>query len=138
MGLFGKKNATCTVCKKHIIHSHKPKNNWDVDGPLCGDCYVDMMKEHYEKNNENKCVSCGAEPGGFSLWKPNKEWDIKGWLCKPCFDEREKSDNESKKFCSMCGIKLGFISYSPKKEWKLKGYICKNCWNLKTTKIHED
>ncbi|HMK32452.1 MAG TPA: hypothetical protein VK431_02380 [Nitrosopumilaceae archaeon] len=134
MGLFSKKEEFCTVCKKRISHKHKPKRGWNVEGPLCADCYVDLMKMYYEKNDENKCVLCGARPGSFSLWKPRKEWELKGWLCKSCFDEKEKSDNESKKFCSMCGTKLGFISYSPKKEWGIKGYICKNCWNLQETK----
>jgi len=134
MGLFSKKEEFCTVCKKGIFHKHKPKRDWNVEGPLCADCYVDVMKGYYEKNDENKCVLCGAKPGSFSLWKPRKEWELKGWLCKSCFDEKEKSDNESKKFCSMCGAKLGFISYSPKKEWSIKGYICKNCWNLQETK----
>ena len=133
-GLFSKKEAFCTVCKKSIYHKHKPKSDWGIEGPLCADCYVDKMKEHFEKKRDDKCVACGAEPGSFSLWKPKKEWDMKGWLCKPCFNEKEKSDNESRKFCSMCGVKLGFISYSPKNEWGIKGQICKNCWNLQKTK----
>ena len=133
-GLFSKKEAFCTVCKKSIYHKHKPKSDWNVEGPLCADCYVDKMKENFEKKRDDKCVVCGAEPGSFSLWKPKKEWDMKGWLCKPCFNEKEKSDNESRKFCSMCGVKLGFISCSPKNEWVIKGQICKNCWNLQKTK----
>ena len=131
MGLFPKKEEFCTICNNSIFHKHKPKRDWDVEGPLCADCYVDVMKKHYEKHNENKCVVCRKEPGSFSLWKSKKEWDVQGWLCKTCFDEKEKLDNESKKFCSICGIKLGFISYSPKKEWGIKGYICKICWNSK-------
>ncbi len=134
VGLFSKREAFCTVCKKTTTHKHKPKRSWNVEGPLCADCYVDLMKKYYENNNEDRCVLCGAEPGAFNLWKPSKEWDVKGWLCKPCFDEKEKSDNESKKFCSVCGAKLGFISYNPKKEWVIKGQICKNCWNLQKTK----
>jgi len=130
VGLFSKKEAFCTVCKKGIFHKHKPKKSWNIEGPLCADCYVDRMKDHFEKHEANKCILCGAEPGAFNLWKPKKEWAMKGWLCKPCFDKKEKSDNESKNFCSDCGIKLGFLSYKPKKEWNIKGQICKNCWNL--------
>ena len=133
-GLFSKKEAFCTVCKKGISHKHKPKSDWDIEGPLCADCYVDEMKEHFEKKKDDKCVVCGAEPGSISLWKPKKEWGMKGWLCEPCFNEKERSDNESRKFCSMCGVKLGFISYSPKKEWGVKGQICKNCRDLQKTK----
>ncbi len=132
-GLFGKKKAFCTVCKKEISHAHKPKSNWNVDdGPLCANCYIDLMKEYYENNNEDKCVLCGAEPGSFSLWKSKKEWGVTGWLCKPCFDQKEKQDDELKKFCCFCGAKIGFLSYDPKKEWNVKGQVCKNCWNLKT------
>ena len=134
VGLFSKKEAFCTVCKKGIFHKHKPKSGWNIEGQLCADCYVDLMKENYEKNNEDRCALCGVEPGSFNLWKPRKKWAVKGWLCKPCFDEKEKSDNESKKICSMCGAKLGFIGYSPKKELAIKGQICKNCWNLQKTK----
>jgi hypothetical protein len=133
-GLFSKKEAFCTVCEKRISHKHKPKSGWNVEGPLCGNCYVDLMKKNFNKNAEDKCVLCGAEPGSFSLWKPKKEWGVQGWLCKPCFDEKEKSDDESKKYCSLCGNKLGFFYYDPKKEWNIKGQVCKNCWNLQKAK----
>lgn len=130
VGLFSKEKTFCTVCKKNISHKHKPKRGWNVEGPLCANCYVDLMKEHYKKNDEDKCVLCGSEPTSFNLWKPKKEWEIQGWLCKPCFDQKEKSDDESKKYCSACGNKLGFFSYNPKKESGIEGQICKNCRNL--------
>jgi hypothetical protein len=130
VGLFSKEKAFCTVCKKSISHKHKPKSGWNVAGHLCANCYVDLMKEHYKKNDGDKCVLCGVEPGSFNLWKPKKEWEIQGWLCKSCFDQKEKSDDESKKYCSICGGKLGFFSYGPKKESGIKGQICKNCRNL--------
>jgi hypothetical protein len=131
MGLFSsKKKEFCTVCKKSISRASKPKKGWNVKGPLCANCYVDLMKTQHErkKENDDKCVLCGAEPGGLNLWKPKKEWEIKGWLCEPCLNEKEKVDNELKKNCIICNTKLGFIKHRSKKEWNLKGYLCKNCW----------
>jgi hypothetical protein len=134
MGLFGsKKKDFCTICKKEITHKSKPKKEWDVEGPLCANCYVDFMKKPVlkKKENEDKCVACGAEPGGLYLWKPKKEWGITGWLCEPCLKEREKSDDELKKNCILCNATLGFITRRPKKEWNIQGYLCKNCYTLK-------
>lgn len=131
MGLFSSKNKEyCTVCKKSISRTSKPKKEWDVKGPLCVDCYVNLMKTQPEKKKESndKCVLCGAEPGGLNLWKPKKEWEIKGWLCESCLNEKEMVDNELKKNCIICNAKLGFIKHRAKKEWNLKGFLCKNCW----------
>lgn len=133
-GLFSKKEAFCTICKRRITHKHKPKSSWNVEGPVCANCYVDLMKKNFKKNQDDKCVLCGAKPGSFSLWKSKKEWGVQGWLCKPCFDEKEKADDESKKYCTMCGNKLGFFCYSPKKDSGITGQICKNCHNLQKTK----
>jgi hypothetical protein len=136
MGLFSKKKEFCTVCKKGISRKSTPKKEWNIKGPLCADCYVDLMKKPHgkKKDSDDKCVACGEEPGGLNLWKPKKEWEIRGWLCEPCFNEREKADNELKKNCLVCGAKLGFIARRPKKEWNMKGYLCKNCWNLQESK----
>ena len=130
-GLFGKRGS-CSVCKKEVPHTHKPKKSWNVEGPLCGNCYVDLMKKNFEHDNKDRCAICGDEPGSFSLWKPNKEWEIDGWLCKPCFDRKEKEDSDLKNFCCSCGKKIGFFTYRPKEEWGMKGYMCKNCWKSKT------
>ncbi len=134
IGLFDKKEAFCTICNKSISHKHKPKSNWNVEGPLCADCYVDLMEKNFKKNKDDKCVLCGAEPGSFSLWKPKKDWEIQGWLCKPCFDEKEKADDESKKYCVLCGDKLGFFCYFFKSESGVTGQICKKCHALQKTK----
>jgi len=135
VGLFRKKEAFCTICKKKIIsHKHKPKREWNLEGSLCANCYVDFMKKYYNNNNDDKCTLCGSKPGSFSLMRPKKEWNLRGWLCQPCFDQKEKSDNELKKFCCLCGIKLGFISYTAKKEWNFTGELCKKCFNLQKTK----
>lgn len=130
-GLFGKKKS-CSVCKREVSHTHKPKGTWKVQGPLCANCYVDLMKENFENDKKDRCSLCGSEPGSFSLWKPNKEWKIQGWLCKSCFDRKEKEDSDLKNFCCSCNKKIGFFVYSPKEEWGMNGYMCKNCWKLKT------
>jgi len=129
MKLFSSKKEFCSICKKNISRSSKPKKEWNIKGPLCANCYVDLMKTQPEKKKESddKCILCGAEPGELNLWKPKKEWGIKGWLCEPCLHEKERVDNELKKNCIICNSKLGFIKYRSKKEWNLKGYLCKNC-----------
>ncbi len=131
-GLFSKKKTLCSVCKKEVSHTHKPKNTWNVDGLLCGNCYVDLLEKNFEVDDGDRCTLCGATPGSFSLWKPKKEWELRGWLCKPCFDKKEKQDNDLKNFCCLCKAKIGLVSYSPKKEWDIKGYMCKSCWDAKT------
>ena len=138
MGLFGsKKSQSCAVCKKESSSTSKPKKEWNLKGVVCTDCFVKLMKKPHPKitNPDDKCVSCGAEPGGLYLWKPKKEWELKGWLCEPCYNEREKADNESKKNCVLCNAKLGFVARRAKKEWNVKGYICKECWKIQESKL---
>lgn len=136
MGLFSNKKEFCAICKSAVSRTSKPKKEWNVKGPLCASCYVDLMKKSHgrENNIDDMCVTCGAEPGGLYLLKPKKEWNLKGWLCEPCFNEREKVENELKKNCILCNAKLGFIVRHPKKEWNIGGYLCKNCWNLQESK----
>jgi hypothetical protein len=137
MGLFGsKKDEFCAICKKSATSTSKPKKEWNIQGQLCADCYVDLMKKPVAKktNDDDKCIACGDEPGGLNLWKPKKEWGLKGWLCEPCFNEWEKSDGELKKNCIVCNVKLGFITRRAKKEWNLKGYLCKRCWTIQESR----
>ena len=134
VGLFSKEEVFCTICKRGITHKHKPKRSWNVEGPVCANCYVDLMKKYYESGIDDICAICGDKPRAFNLWKPYKEWGIKGWLCKPCFDEKEKADEESKKYCAMCGNKLGFFCYPSTKDSGITGEICKTCHNLQKTK----
>lgn len=131
-GLFSSKKSSCTACGKQISHVHKPKKSWGVEGPLCADCYVDLMEKNFESDREEKCTACGVSPGSFNLWRPRKEWQVSGWLCKQCFDKREQEDERVKNFCCMCGSKIGFFTYKPKKEWGMEGYMCKKCWNSRS------
>ena len=50
MGIFSRKPAYCTICNKQITaHKYKAKREWyDVKSPLCSDCHLDKMQEHYD------------------------------------------------------------------------------------------
>jgi len=53
MGLFKHNQLFCTICKKSIMYKQKPKREWNLDGFLCGDCYVDEMRKQYDINESN-------------------------------------------------------------------------------------
>jgi len=137
MILFNRKPAFCTICNKQITHKHKPKKEWGVNAPLCGDCYVDMMKQSYDESIKQSCVTCGVKKKISDLWEPRWQWDMKGLLCKNCFHKKEDVFNKKQKFCSICGATLGFIRYNPKSKWNIEGQLCKNCWNTEREKIKE-
>jgi len=97
MGLFSKKPTFCAICNKKLTHKHKPKREWDVSGPLCGDCHVDKTKEFYEATIRQPCVKCGTTKKISDLWEPRWQWDMDGLLCKDCFDKKEKEACNFKK-----------------------------------------
>ena len=131
MGLFSRKPAYCTICNKQITaHKYKEKTEWyGVKSPLCSDCHLDKMQEHYDATLIKKCMTCGVKSKVTDLWEPRLQWDMEGLLCKKCFDEKELEFNKKRDFCGICGNKLGFIRYNPKNHWKIKGQLCKNCWD---------
>lgn len=131
VGLFDKKPVNCTICDKEITHKHKPKKEWNVKGPLCGDCHINKMKEYYEGTIRQTCVTCGVVKKISDLWEPRWQWDMEGLLCKKCFDEKEESFNKKKDHCTLCNKKLGLIYYNPKPAWKIDGRLCRTCWDLK-------
>ncbi len=132
--IFSQKPSFCTICKKQLTHKHKPKKEWNVKGPLCADCHLDKMKEHYEGTIKQKCISCGVTKKITDLWEPRWQWDMEGLLCKNCFDQKEKDFNTKKEFCSICGAKLNFFRFNAKSKWKLEGQLCRTCWNSQKTK----
>ena len=134
MGLFDKKPSICTVCNKETKHKHKAKKEWYVESPLCGDCYMDKMKESYDSNIKSKCATCGTQKKITDLWEPRWQWDMKGLLCKTCFDNKEGDFKTKKEFCVICNKKMGFIRYNPKPEWKVKGQLCRICWDEQKAK----
>ncbi len=131
MGLFSRKPAICTICKKETTHKHKPKREWNVEGPLCGDCHLDKTQEFYEATIRQPCVSCRTTKKISDLWEPRWQWDMDGLLCKDCFDNKEKDHATKKNYCSMCGAKMGLFRYNPKPKWKVDGQLCRKCWDVK-------
>ncbi|MGQ0638840.1 MAG: hypothetical protein ACT4N1_05765 [Nitrososphaerota archaeon] len=94
MGLLSRKPSFCAVCKKSISHKHRPKGEWNVEGPLCSDCYINAMQKYYDSSVRQKCVICGIEKNVPDLWEPRWQWEMKGLLCKTCFDKKEESFNK--------------------------------------------
>ncbi len=135
MSLFTRKPTVCSICKKEVSHKHRPKSEWQIQGPLCADCYVDRMKKFYESSLRQKCVICGIEGDVPDMWEPRYQWNMKGLLCKICFDKRDEEHQNLKTFCGICSKKLGMIRYSPKKKWAIKGQLCRECWDSQKAKF---
>lgn len=135
MGLFGKRSVTCTICKKETAHRNKPKNEWKIEGPLCGDCYVIQMKKFFEQSLRQKCIICGIEKDVPDMWEPRYQWDMTGLLCKVCFDKKDHDYKNQRSNCNVCGKKLGMIRYNPKKNWVLDGQLCRECWDSHKAKL---
>lgn len=47
MGLFNHKPLFCTICKKSITYKQKAKRRWNIEGYLCGDCWINEMQKQY-------------------------------------------------------------------------------------------
>lgn len=135
MKLFGTRPAICKICQKETPHKHKPKSEWKIEGPLCGDCYVVQMKKFYELSLRQKCVTCGIEKDVPDLWEPRYQWEMTGLLCKQCFDKKDLDYKKQRTVCSVCGKKLGMIRYNPKKKWVLDGQLCRECWDSHKAKL---
>ena len=129
MGIFSREPAYCTVCKKKLTHKHKPRREWCIKGPLCGDCHVDKAKEYYEGKIKQPCLECGTIRKITDLWEPRWQWDMEGLLCKGCFDKKEAGFERKKNYCSICDRKLGRIRHRPKPKWKIDGELCRECWD---------
>lgn len=135
MPLLGRKPSFCTICKKQITHKHKPKSEWKIEGPLCGDCHVTQMKKFYELSLRQKCIMCGVEKDVPDLWEPRYQWNMKGLLCKSCFNKKDEEYKNLKEFCGKCGKKLGLIRYNPKKKWSISGQLCRECWDSQKAQL---
>ena len=129
MKLWGKKLIICSICKKETPHKNKPKSEWQIEGPLCANCYVDQMKKFYEQSLRQKCVNCGIVKEVPDMWEPKHQWDMTGLLCKTCFDKKDFEFKSKRSACNVCGKQLGAIRYNPKKKWVLDGQICRDCWD---------
>ena len=131
MRLWNKSPSYCAICKQELKHKHKPKREWNVKGPLCGNCHFEKSKEYYEGKVRQPCAVCKTTYKITDLWEPRWQWDMDGLLCKKCFDEKESNHTKQKNFCSLCGAKMGLIRYNPKSKWKIEGQLCRNCWDQK-------
>jgi len=129
MIFFHSEPAFCAICKTKLKHKHKPKKEWKIEGPHCGNCHVDKMNEFYEASIRQNCIQCGIKKEIAELWEPRWQWEMEGLLCKNCFDKKESDFNKKKEYCSICGIKLGFFRYNPKPKWNLEGQVCRDCWD---------
>jgi hypothetical protein len=135
VNLFTQKPVACCICKKNISHKHKPKTEWQIQGPLCGDCYVDQMTKFYELSRRQKCVVCKTEKDVPDMWEPRYQWEMKGLLCRTCFDKKDEEYKKLKTFCAICGKKLGMIRYNPKRKWAVYGQLCRECWDSQKAKL---
>ena len=129
MGLLSRKPSYCKICGAKLKHKNKPKREWGVKGPLCGDCYVTKTTEFYEAKIIQPCVVCGVRRRVADMWEPRWQWDMDGLLCKDCFEKKETGHKNEKSTCSHCGTKLGFIRYNPKPKWNMNGQLCRECWD---------
>ena len=129
MRLFGRKPIHCAMCGVLLKHKHKPKREWGVKGPICGDCHVSKTVEFYEAKVVQPCVTCGIRRRISDMWEPRWQWDMDGLLCKECFDKKENEHNSKKSTCSLCGGGLKFVRYNPKPKWKMDGQLCRQCWD---------
>jgi len=116
-------------------HKHRPRQEWGIDGFLCGDCHIDKMREYYvegklPKKKLVKCDLCGKEVDPEDTYEPHKGLNLKGKICKECFEGKQTEQQKKYERCTVCGKKLGFFRYNPKKEWKIDGQLCRKCWDV--------
>ena len=140
----------CAVCNKELIKfRYKPRNEWDMQGMLCGDCHVIKSMEHSgrtessgsknrhqmaedEKEVSVKCGMCDADfDSGSEHLKAKWQWnmDTNLVLCKPCYSIKSKEYEKRINYCAICGNKMSFFRYNPKPKWKIDGQLCRRCWD---------
>jgi hypothetical protein len=140
----------CAVCNKELIKfRYKPRNEWDIQGMLCGDCHVIKSMEHSgrtessgsknrhqtvedEKEVSLKCGMCDADiDSGSEHLKAKWQWnmDTNLILCKRCYSIKSKEYEKRINYCAVCGNKMSFFRYNPKPKWKIEGQLCRRCWD---------
>ena len=140
----------CAVCNKELIKfRYKPRNEWDIQGMLCGDCHVIKSMEHSgrtessgsknrhqmaedEKEVSLKCGMCDADfDSGSEHLKAKWQWnmDTNLILCKRCYSIKSKEYEKRINYCAVCGNKMSFFRYNPKPKWKIDGQLCRRCWD---------
>jgi hypothetical protein len=140
----------CAVCNKELTKfRYKPRDEWDINGMLCGDCHVMKSMEYSEqpKGSESrrgqetikdekeisiKCGLCNTDIGSASeSHKPKWQWnlDTSLILCKRCYSMKGKEYEKRINYCAICGNKMPFFRYNPKPKWKIDGQLCRKCWD---------
>lgn len=140
----------CAVCNKELIKfRYKPRNEWSIQGMLCGDCHVIKSMEHSghtessgsknrhqmaedEKEVSLKCGMCDADfDSGSEHLKAKWQWnmDTNLILCKRCYSSKSKEYEKRINYCAVCGNKMSFFRYNPKPKWKIDGQLCRRCWD---------
>jgi uncharacterized protein YlaI len=140
----------CTVCNKELIKfRYKPRNEWDIQGMLCGDCHVIKSMEHSgrtegsgsknqhqtvedEKEVSLKCGMCDADiDSGSEHLKAKWQWNMDTHLilCRRCYSIKSKEYEKRINYCAVCGNKMSFFRYNPKPKWKIDGQLCRLCWD---------
>jgi hypothetical protein len=135
--IFGKKKEVlyCAVCNKELgKYKYKPKEEWNMNGFLCGDCHIEKTKEFITKEQEeiDRCALCNKElTDNEDKNKPRWQWEMESGtlLCKTCFEKKEATYNKKMNFCVMCNGKLGMFFYHPKPAWNIEGNLCRKCWD---------
>lgn len=41
------REKTCTICKVKVQREFHPMREWNMTGPICGDCYSRKIHNHY-------------------------------------------------------------------------------------------
>lgn len=54
MGFLRHEKLFCAICKNTIEYKQKAKLEWNIDGYLCGDCWVNEMQKQYVLKEEIK------------------------------------------------------------------------------------
>ncbi|MFQ5920974.1 MAG: hypothetical protein ACE5JV_03045 [Nitrososphaerales archaeon] len=127
-----KEGGRCAVCGRELQHRHRPMQEWGIDGFLCGDCHLDLMRDYYvegkaPKKSLVKCGLCGKEVDPEDAYEAPRRLNLRGTLCRECFEGKE--EKKGPEHCAICGKKLGFLRYNPKKKWRIDGHLCRRCWD---------
>ncbi|MFQ5920915.1 MAG: hypothetical protein ACE5JV_02740 [Nitrososphaerales archaeon] len=134
-----KERERCALCGVEMQHKHRPMREWGIDGSLCGDCYLDMMRDYYvekktPKKRVAKCDQCGREVDPEDLYEAHRGLNLKGRLCKDCFEGKKTEVEKKLDYCTVCGKKLGFFRYNPRKKWNMDGQLCRECWDVQNAR----
>ncbi|MFL6511277.1 MAG: hypothetical protein ACJ700_08835 [Nitrososphaera sp.] len=136
MHIFGKKQEVvhCAVCGSELgRHKYKPKEEWGIEGMLCGNCHIEKTKQFIMEQKEapDICAICKKELTEQDRNKAKWQWEMESGtlLCKSCYQKKDADYNKKMNFCAVCSCKLGLFFYHPKPIWRMEGNLCRKCWD---------